>query len=181
VSSADRSADDLAQQALRAYRRGDLPAAIQGFEAATDAFARIGDEPSAAEAANNLCVALLQDARPREALARVQGTPAVFESHGDPRRAAQAYGNLGNALEDCGRTAEAGAAYRQSLELFRSLGEHQGEALILQRISQLQLRQGQPLEALASMQASLEVAPRGGLLRRWLRRLLSLPSRFHVG
>jgi len=181
VSSADPSAHDLAQQAMRAYRRGDLPAATQGFRAASEAFARTGDELSAAEAANNLCVALLQDDRPQEALACVQGTPAVFESHTDPARAAQAYGNLGNALEDCGRRSEAGEAYQRSLDLFRSLGGREGEALILQRISQLQLRQGQPIEALAAMQASLEAAPRGGLLRRWLGRLLTLPGRFFSG
>lgn len=166
---------------MRAYQRGDLPAATQGFQAASQAFVRTGDELSAAEAANNLCVALLQGARPQEALACVQGTPAVFESHKDPLRAAQAYGNLGNALEDCGRLSEAGEAYRHSLELFRSQGGHEGEALILQRISQLQLRQGQPIEALAAMQASLSATPRGWPLRRWLAKLLTLPSRFFSG
>ena len=166
---------------MRAYRRGDLPAATQGFKAASEAFVRSGDELSAAEAANNLCVALLQVGRPQEALASVQGTPAVFEGHNDFARAAQGYGNLGNALEDCGCMSEAGEAYRRSLDLFRSLGEREGEALILQRISQLQLRQGQPIEALAAMQASLGAAPRGGLLRRWLARLLTLPARFLSG
>jgi tetratricopeptide (TPR) repeat protein len=175
------SAPDLAQQAMRAYRRGELSAAADGFRAASAAYAHRGDELAAAEAANNLCVTLLQADRPMEALESVQGTAEAFERHQELGRAAQAYGNLGTALDGCGRTAEAEAAYQRSLELFRSQGDREGESLILQRLSQIRLRQGQPIEALTAMQASLEAAPRGGLLRRWVRSLLSLPARFFSG
>ena len=168
---------ELAQQAMGAYQRGDLTAAAEGFRAATKGYALAGDEAAAAEAANNLCVALLQADRPQEALACVQGTPAVFERLNDPARTAQAHGNTGSALEGCGRHAEAEASYLRSLDSFRQVGDREGEALILQRLSQVRLRQGQPFEALAAMQSSLEVAPRGGLVRRWTRRLLSLPIR----
>ncbi len=166
---------------MLAYRRGELSAAAEGFRSASAAYTRDGAELAAAEAANNLCVTLLQADRPQEALECVEGTPAVFERHSESGRAAQAYGNLGTALESCGRTAEAEAAYRHSLDLFCSLGDSEGESLILQRLSQVRLRQGQPIEALAAMQASLEAAPRGGLLRRWMRSLLSLPARFFSG
>jgi tetratricopeptide (TPR) repeat protein len=181
VTSAQASGPELAQQAMRAYQRGDYPAAIDGFRAASDVYASRGEELAAAEAANNLCVALLQADHPREAVECVQGTAGVFERHQQLALAAQAYGNLGTALESCGRAAEAEAAYQHSLDLFRSVGNREGESLILQRLSKVQLRQGLPIEALAAMQASLEAAPRGGLLRRWIRSLLSLPARFLSG
>lgn len=166
---------------MLAYRRGELSAAAEGFRSASAAYTRDGNELAAAEAANNLCVTLLQADRPQDALVCVQGTEAIFERRQDLGRAAQAYGNLGSALEGCGRTAEAEAAYQRSLELFGSLGDRDGQSLILQRLSQVRLRQGQPIEALAAMQASLDAAPRGGLLRRWVRSLLSLPARFFSG
>jgi tetratricopeptide (TPR) repeat protein len=162
---------------MRAYQRGDLTAAAEGFRAAANAYAQAGDEAAAAEAANNLCVALLQADRPQEALACVQDTPAVFERFNDPARAAQAHGNAGSALEGCGRLAEAEACYLRSRNGFREVGDREAEALILQRLSHVRLRQGQPLDALAAMQSSLDVAPRGGLVRRWTRQLLTLPLR----
>ncbi len=167
----------LAETALRDFRQGRFAAAAQGFEAARAGFELAGDVGGAAEAANSLCVALLQARRPADALQAVQGTPEVFDSVGDRKRAAQALGNLASALEATGDLAAAEHAYQQALQRFTDLHDHDTMATLLASISQLQLKRGRPLDALTSMQAGLEQKPRRGLRDRWLRRLLGLPSR----
>lgn len=181
MSPLEGSAVELARAAMLAYQRGEMSTAEHGFRAASQQFAQNGEELQAAEAANNLCVVLLQAERPHEALECVRETPAIFEHHQNLALAAQAYGNLGSAQEGCGRLPEAEAAYLRSLDLFRSLRDSEGESLILQRLAQVQLRQGQPIGALASMQASLEAAPHRGVIQRCVRRLLSLPGRYLSG
>jgi tetratricopeptide (TPR) repeat protein len=163
---------------MRSYRRGDMSSAEEDFRSAHQQFTEQGDPMQAAETANNLAVLLLQVDRPQEALRWVEGTPAVFEQQQDRARAAQAYGNLGSAQQAIGLTAEAEQSYLRSLDLFRELGDKEGQALILQRLSQVRLRQGLPLDALSAMQASLEASPRRGPVGRIVRSLLALPGRF---
>ncbi len=170
--------ESLAQRALQDFRQGRFADAAQGFEAARKSFEQAGDAANAAEAANNLCVALLQARRPVDALRAVEGTPEVFDRLGDPKRAAQAVGNLASALEATGDLSAAERAYQQALQRFTNLNDHEAQATILSSMSQLQLKRGQPLEALTTMQAGLEQKPRRSWRDRWVRRLLDLPSRF---
>jgi tetratricopeptide (TPR) repeat protein len=178
VTAPAPSPESLSQRALQDFRQGRFTDAARAFEAARDLFAQAGDRASAAESANNLCVALLQARRPAEALRAVEGTREVFEELGDARRAAQAVGNLASALEASGDLAAAEGAYQQALQRFADLQDREAQATILTSLSQLQLKRGRPIEALASMQAGLEQKPRRGLRDRWIRRLLDLPSRF---
>lgn len=170
--------ESLAQRALQDFRQGRFADAAQGFEAAQQLYAHAGDRASAAEAANNLCVALLQARRPAEALKAVEGTPEAFDGLGDARRAAQAVGNLASALEATGDLTAAEHAYQQALERFTRLDDREAQATILTSLSQLQLKRGRPLEALSTMKSGLEQKPRRSLRDRWVRRLLDLPSRF---
>jgi tetratricopeptide (TPR) repeat protein len=169
--------DAVAERALQAFRQGRFAEAAEGFDAARRALSEAGDEPAAAEAANNLCVALLQAGRPDDALRAVTGTPEAFDRLGDPARAAQALGNLASALEACGDLAGAERAYAETLQRFEGLDDREAQATILRSMSQLQLKRGRPLEALSSLQAGLEQKPRRGLRDRWVQRLLALPSR----
>ena len=170
--------ESLAERALQDFRQGRFAEAAVGFEAARTAFEQAGHRGAAAEAANNLSVALLQAKRPAEALRAVEGTPEVFDGLGDAKRAAQALGNLGSALEATGDAPAAEQALRQALTRFEGLGDREAQATILTSLSHLQLKRGRPMEALATMQASLEQKPRRSLRDRWIRRLLDLPSRF---
>jgi tetratricopeptide (TPR) repeat protein len=170
--------ESLAQRALQDFRQGRFADAALGFEAARTSFEQAGDVANAAEAANNLCVALLQARRPAEALRAVEGTPEAFDGLGDPRRAAQAVGNLASALEATGDLSAAERAYQQALQRFADLNDREAQATILSSVSQLQLKRGRPLEALTTMQAGLEQKPRRSWRDRWVRRLLDLPSRF---
>lgn len=171
------SPDAVAERALQAFRQGRFAEAAEGFDVVRRVRAEAGDETAAAEASNNLSVALLQAGRPDDALRAVTGTPETFDRMGDPPRAARALGNLASALEACGDLAEAERTYGQALQRFEALEDREAQATVLGSLSQLQLKRGRPLEALTSMQAGLEHKPRRGLRDRWVQRLLTLPSR----
>jgi tetratricopeptide (TPR) repeat protein len=177
VTSESPPADQIEEKAMIAYREGRLEEAIDGFAAARQAFLTNANKIKAAEMGGNLCVVLLQADRPQEALNAVEGSPAIFLSVGDKNRAAQAYGNLGSALEACDDSIGAENAYRQATELFDSLGDKEQYGYTMQALSRLQLRRGQPLEAIVSMQLGMEAKPQSGIRNRLLRRLLSLPIR----
>jgi tetratricopeptide (TPR) repeat protein len=171
------SPKQLEEHALIAYQEGRLEDGIEGFNAAHNAYQAQGDEGKTAEMANNLSVVLLQAKRPKEALKALEGTTEVFLRLGDTQHAAQAFGNLGAALEACGDVAAAELAYRRAADLFSNLGDVENQDYTLQALSRLQLRLGKPLEAITTMQTSLEAKPRPGIRDRWLRRLLRLPYR----
>ena len=157
------------------YRKGELDAAVGAFHSAREAYAQEGREDKAAEMSNAVCVALIQAGRPQDALEAVRGTPATFARMADTGREGKALGNLAAALEACGNLVEAETLYSQALDRLRRAGDRESEAGTLAALSKLQLRRGQPLVALASMQASLETAQRRSPAKRLLRRLLHLP------
>jgi tetratricopeptide (TPR) repeat protein len=162
---------------MAAYKDGNGSLAAQLFAEARDAFGHDGDDLKSAEMSNNLCVALLQDKRPEEALAAVEGTWDVFLSQGDELRAAQAYGNLASAEEACGDLANAEKAYGKAARLLEKAGDEEARAQTLAALSRLQLKRGKPVQAVTSMQSGLEGSSRLSIGRRFLRWVLSLPSR----
>jgi tetratricopeptide (TPR) repeat protein len=164
-----------AEQAMKAFRAGHLEEAITGFKAARDGFTAQNEPLKAAEAANNLCVALLKASRPEEALDSVKGTPEIFLAQQDDGRAAQATGNLASALEACGHLREAEEAYRKAVELFERSGDKAGRSQTLKALSRLSLRQGEPLQAISDMQGAVEAEKPRSFLSRLLRRMLRIP------
>jgi tetratricopeptide (TPR) repeat protein len=178
LSKAAASSKGLEQQAMAAYEDGKWPAAADLFAEARDAFAREGNDLKAAEMSNNLCVALLQSKRHKEAIAAVEGTWDVFLAHRDDLRAAKAYGNYASAQEACGEWAAAEAAYAKAAKLLQKAGDEETRAQTLAALSRLQLRRGKPLQAVTSMQSGMEDSSRLSIGRRFLRWLLGLPSRF---
>ncbi len=134
----------LERQALDEFRAGRKAAAAEGFRAAHDLFLKIGDRPRAAQAANSLCVALLQSGRADEALRAVEGTAEVFAEAGDSVHRAEACGNWAAALEAVGRLDEAERRYREAAEMFEQLGLPETEAQTRRALAALLLRRGQP-------------------------------------
>lgn len=177
MTSETSSPNELERLALNAFRESRLDEAIQAFTIARQAFLAEGNEVKAAEMASSLSVVLLKAERPEEALEAARGTPEIFIQSGEETLAAQALGNLGSTLEACGDLAGAEEAYRQAAELFVSLGDTEHHRYTMQSLSHLQLRLGRPLEALGTMQHSLDAQPRPGVRDRLLRYLLKLPNR----
>jgi tetratricopeptide (TPR) repeat protein len=176
-----RDLERRTKQAMDLYRQGQADEAIEAFTALQDIYQSNGDQVKADEMANNSAVALLELNQAEEAIELVKDTPERFLNANQPVLAAQAYGNMGAALAAADRVEDAEQAYRLSLKLFQDHGHDEGMAFVGQALSQLQLKQGRALEALASMEASLEGQKKPGLRQRILRKLLKLPFRLTGG
>ena len=164
----------LEQRALAAYEADRYDEAIDLFESARTAT----DDPSkSAELANSLSVILLKEGRNTEALDVVRETPQVFEAEGDIGRQARATGNLASALEACGQLDEAERAYREAADLLETTGDEEERMLTLNALSQLQLRQRRPFDAVATLQAGEPTGRVSGFRTRLIQFLLRLPSR----
>lgn len=175
------SAEELENSALSAYKSEQWGDAAQGFVAARAAYSDLGDELKAAEMGNNACVAFIQAGDPVLALETVDGTAQTFDRLGDPKRAAQAVGNQASALEATGRIDEAERAYVAAADRFKKLGEADARADTLKALSQLQLKRGRAVDALASMQQGLEGGQKLSLRERFLRWLARIPMRILGG
>ncbi len=171
----------LESEGKTAYSKGDFSSAAQSFSAAQEGYKSLGDEIMAAEMANNCCVALLQDDDPQVAQAAfdaVEGTIAIFQEAHDFRRQAMALGNRASALEALGKLEGAIGDYEESAKILKEIGANDLRMDVMKSLSALQLKTGRSLEALATMQAGVDGVEKPNLKQRFLKRLLSLPSRF---
>lgn len=165
----------LASRAEKAFHSGNYAESAALFQQAAARCLETGDEAKAAEYSNNRSVALLKSGDAQSALEAARGTDQVFLKAGDARRQALALGNQASALEALGKLDEALALFRQSADLLKQTGDKEARAYVLKSISALQVRTGHQLEALASMDAALENAPRLTLRERMLKKLLKIP------
>jgi tetratricopeptide (TPR) repeat protein len=90
---------------------------------------------------------------------------------------AQAIGNEAAVYESLDQTERALELYQRSLRLFDEIDDEEARSYTLQALSRLQLKGGQPFQALDSMQAALDARPRRGLIGRIIKGLLRLPGR----
>lgn len=171
-------ADELAQQGKELYQSRDYAGAARAFAQAVDLFHQHADELKAAEMANNQAVALLQLDKAADAVDALRGTPQTFFDAGNISMAALAHGNLGQALAEAGQHEEAQVHYQQAIKLFDQIGDKENLQHTAKALSQLQLKKGDAINALFSMQRGLEGNQTSSLRDRLLRWLLRLPSRF---
>jgi tetratricopeptide (TPR) repeat protein len=167
--------EELSAAGKAAFENGDYPEAAQNFLAAAEGYRLTNDPINAAEMENNRSVTLMQTGEAAAALAAVQDTIPIFQNAGDTRRLAMAHGNQAAALEALGQLDEAETAYQQSADLLGEAGEDQLRASVLRSVSELQLRQGRHLEAVASMQTGLGGLKKPKPKQRLIRRLLDMP------
>ena len=172
------SPEEQAAAGMKAYKQGQFDLAVECFNQANSLYSERAQIRQAAEMANNAAVAYLQLDKPELALEVLEGTPETFALNGEIKLQAQALGNQASAYEALDKREEARTLYLQALTLLQEIGDQDSQAFTLQGLSRLQLKDGQPLQALDSMQAAMEVKPRSGLPGRLVRRLLSLPARF---
>jgi len=91
-------------------------------------------------------------------MAAVAGTPEIFHELGDALRKAQATANLAAAHDGAGHVDEALALYEQAVDQFGELGEKDNRAACFKKLSALQVKRGQQMQALASMQSGLNLS-----------------------
>ena len=89
-----------------------------------------------------------------------------------------ALGNQAAALEALGKLDDALKTYQRSSDLLKKVGDKENRATVLASISQLQIRSGKHLEAVAAMQASLDNRSKLSLKEKLLNKLLKVPFQF---
>jgi tetratricopeptide (TPR) repeat protein len=172
------SPEQLKSRAQEAYQQDDCELAARLYRRAAQAYRQGDDAIMAAEMENNLSVVLLQAGDAQAALEAVQGTPEIFAQAEETRREALAYGNLAAAHQSLKNYALAEEAYLQSAELLGELGEMELRASVMRFLSEMQLRSGRQLEAVASMHAGLDGLSRPSLKQRLVKKLLESPFQF---
>jgi tetratricopeptide (TPR) repeat protein len=160
-----------------AYIAGDYLQAAQLYKTAQSGLEVQGDKIRAAEMANNCSVALLKAGEAKDALLVLEGTYEVFEGVGDTRRQAMALGNRAAALDVLKESEAAMKAYQDAAELFNQIEEQELYLSTMQALSALQLRTGNQLGALGTMQAGINKLESPNIKQRLLRRLLDLPHK----
>ncbi len=168
------SLPEFIEKAKAAYEAEDFEDAAQWYERAASQYTQQSDPLNAAEMANNRSVSLLRGGNAQGAYQASLGTEKVFAQAGDLKRQAMALGNQAAALESLHKDDEAIALYTQSNQLLKQLNEGALRVYVLQNLSGLYLRQRHYMNAMATMEAALEIKPNLGLRERLLRKLLQI-------
>lgn len=174
----ENTASELNQKGMAAFGQENFEAAVQYFQQAADAHQKAGAELDAAEALNNLSVALVKLNRGTEALKAVEGTEAIFDAANDLKRKAMAMGNEAAALEILGKTDQAIALYEKAARLLHELGEDEMKTIVLQTLSEIKLRQGKisstAMDAVDALISNPKPTLKQKILKFFLRRFAKL-------
>ena len=165
---------ELSETGKKAYQKGDFESAIRFFSEAAKSYTKEEKLLDAAEAKNNLSVALLQAERAKESLEAAQGTDKVFAEANDTLRQAMALGNQAAAFDELGNTDEALALYKKSASLFGDIDEGDYQETVLKSIAAIELRKGKLQASAQTMLGSLATVKKPNLFQRFLRFILRL-------
>ena len=166
------TAIELSTNGKKAFEEGDFNSAIQFFSEAVEAYLQEEEMLDAAEAKNNLSVALLQAKRAKEALAAAQGTDLIFSEAEDKLRQAMALGNQAAALDELGDLKEAIDLYNKSAALFEEIGEGDFQETVLKSIAAIKLRSGKLQDTAFTMLESLGATQKPNVFQRFLKFIL---------
>lgn len=148
--------EDLILEAKECYSRKDYSQAADLYRKAAEVYKSQNDKVNAAEQMNNCSVACLQAGEPQSALEAAAGTDTVFSDIHDTVREALAKGNQAAALEDLHRDTEALDLYRKSADLLKTTDEKEYRSYVMKKISALQIRTGDKMDATVSMYGALQ-------------------------
>jgi tetratricopeptide (TPR) repeat protein len=172
------SPESLRQAGLDHYRADRLPEAAQAFAEAAAAYDAAGDRAAAAEMRNNAAVVRMAQADWAGAQAALAGTPELFRALGDRRREGEALANQAAAHDGAGDAEPAVALYLQAIDRLGEAGEAETRAACYKKLSALQIKLGQQLQALASMRSGLnlssELSPKEKALKELLDKAMKM-------
>jgi tetratricopeptide (TPR) repeat protein len=169
---------ELAKRGKQSFAAGEYQEAAKAFQAAAQGYLHADEKLAAAEMQNNRGVSLLNAEDAQAALEAVQGTAEIFAAGQDLRNQAMAYGNEAAALEALDQIEEAEGKYQLSADLLGEIGEDDLKASVMRSLSELQLRAGRHLEAVASMHAGLDNLKRPKPKQRLVKKILEMPFKF---
>jgi len=162
----------LNEQGKQAFANKKFIEAAEYFRQAVEGFNKGRASLLAAEAGNNMSVALLQAGKAQEALDAALGTDQIFASANDARRQAMALGNQASALEGLNRYDEAIEKYELSADLFGSANEGDLRAMVMKSAAALKLKTGKITESAFKMMGSIDVKDNPTLFERIMKFLL---------
>lgn len=170
----ENTAIELSQKGKKAFEKGDFESAVQIFSESVAAYLKEENFLDAAEANNNLSVALLQVEKAKEALEAAKGTDLIFAEAEDWLRQAMALGNQAAALAELGDADEALDLYRKSAALFGEIGESDYEETVLKSIAAIELKSGKLQDTAYTMLESLGAVKKPNLFQRFLKFILRI-------
>lgn len=173
--------DELKEEGLALFRRGQHEEALAKFEAAAASYAESDDFAGQGEMLNNIGV-VQRVLRNWDASENAfNDAIALFTSAGDDGRKGQALGNLGDLYAFRGQPEAAARYYSDGAELLAQAGDRDKQAQLLRALSLLRLRQRRIVEALGLMRQSLEVRPSLNPLQKLFLSLINFAMRLAGG
>ena len=119
----------------------------------------------------------MKSGNPKKAFEFVDGTDKVFEKANDTNRQAIALANQAAVLEGLKKYDQAVLKYEESSRLFKEDGNREKRVMVLESLSQLHLKMGNQLDAMATMQIALDNKKKPSVIERFLKKLLQIPFR----
>lgn len=162
----------LNEKGKQAFASKNFNEAAEYFRQAAEGFSLGRAGLLAAEARNNLSVALLQAGKPTEALQAALDTDKVFEGANDIKRQAMAFGNQAAALEGLNRYEEAIEKYERSADLFGQVNEGDLRAMVMKSAAALKLKTGKITESAFKMMGYIDVKENPTFFERIMKFLL---------
>ncbi|HAJ61334.1 MAG TPA: Fis family transcriptional regulator [Cyanobacteria bacterium UBA8543] len=151
-------ADQLFQQGIEQYQKGQLEAAIESWEQALLIYQQLQNRQGEGATLENLGAIYLYLGNYNKAIEFLQPFLAIAKNTGNRSSEAQALGNLGIAYKGSGKYTQSIESHQQALTLMRELNNRQGEGQILGNLGNTYEALGDYEKAIASYQQSLEIA-----------------------
>ena len=171
------SPDELKEQGLELFRKGDRDGALTKFDQAAEAYLTDGNHAGAAEMRNNIGVIYRLNRNWPAALEALKEADAGFQEVGDNKRRAQVLGNTGDLSASMRDYESAASYYSESSELFAAEGEGDLQGQTLRAFSLMRMRQRRWIEAIDLMAVSIEVRTHPSVGQRLLYYLLQFGRR----
>ncbi len=134
-------------RAYLARVRGEVGAAMTGYEQALEALRRVDDRVGQAHVLNSMAQIRLTQERFGEAAALLEQALDVAQLTNSRRVNAQIFHRFGELHLHCGRTEAAAESFRNALTEVREAGDRTGEAFSLHGLGLVHLRAGRHADA----------------------------------
>lgn len=135
------------------------------------------DPHKVAEDANDLGVVYYMLKQYDKAQAWLEKGRDQFAACGDSAGKARALGNMARVQEQMGNKEKGAALYWEAAELFHQQNERDDEFATMRSLSQLYMKSGAWLQALATFDHALQIKPHPGLREAMLHRFYQIPLR----
>lgn len=165
------------QELYQAIQDGKLEQVADQLEKEYAGQAGTADPHRLAEDANDLGVVYYMLKRYDQARSWLLKGREQFEALGDPLGKARSLGNLARVEEQAGQKDKAASFYWEAAELFHQANERDDEFATMRSLSQLYMKSGAWLQALATFDHALQIKPHPGVREAMLHRFYQIPLR----